>query len=116
MQLVLKWFKEIESGNSQSIKKISNKINRGNLSLTVFPNPVNDDLYITLNTNSNDNIQSCLYDLNGRLLHVFPAQKIKNNNPTLHYDFNGLLTAKQLYIINIRCSGYQINAKFSAHK
>ena len=116
MQLVLKWFKEIESGNSQSIKRISNKTNRGNLSFTVFPNQVNNDLYITLNTNSNDNIRSCLYDLNGRLLHAFPAQKIKNNNPTLHYDFSGLLTAKQLYVINIRCSDYQINVKFLAHK
>jgi|WetSurMetagenome_2_1015567.scaffolds.fasta_scaffold53830_2 hypothetical protein len=116
MQQVLKWFNEIESGNSQAINKINNKINRGKLSLTVFPNPVNDDLYIDLNANSNDDIQSCLYDLNGRLLYAFPAQKLKSDNPVLHYNLRGLLTAKQLYIINIRCNGYRINAGFLANR
>ncbi len=112
LQQVLKWFNEIEYGSSQSINKINNKMNKGVMSWTVLQNPVNDDLSINLNTNGNDDIQSCLYDLNGRLLYAFPAQKLKNKNSTLHYNLSGLLTAKQFYIINIRCNGYQINAKF----
>ena len=113
-QLVLKWFNDIESGRSQSIHKTDNKTNRGGMSLTLFPNPANDDLFVNVNANGNDAIQTRIFDLNGGLIYAFPVQKIKNN-PTLHYNVGGLLTAKRFYIINVRCNDYQINARFLAH-
>ena len=82
------------------------------LSLVVFPNPVNDDLYVNFKTNGEWNVQASVYDLNGKLIHVFPGQKTVNGSQILHYNLRGILTSSQLYIIYLKFNNNQYYAKF----
>jgi ligand-binding sensor domain-containing protein len=94
--------------NLQSI----NSIDENNAELSLFPNPVNEDLNIKFKTYSQNVIHTSLYDLTGRLIHDFPAQKVEYNNSSLHYNLSGLLTANQFYIISIKGNRNKVSAKF----
>jgi len=85
---------------------------KNNSSLFIFPNPVNNDLYLKLNTTAEKNIESHIYDLNGRLVLTLPNQTISQNNPVLHFQLQNLLQNNHIYILNINCDGKQFNAKF----
>jgi hypothetical protein len=110
------WLGHIDAGisvfNPDSYILSTNKITKENRSLSIFPNPVSDDLYINYYSTDNDEIQARIFDLNGKLIHIFPKQKISNNMQPIHYKLAGKLANGQLYIINVSNSTNQYSAKF----
>lgn len=79
--------------------------------LKIFPNPVKNDLYLTFNSSKEANMQTSLFDMNGRLVIGFTNQKVNNGNQTLHYNLEGRLTANQIYILNITVNEKQYRKK-----
>lgn len=110
------WLGHIDAGisvfNPDSFNLSVNDQDERHLSLVVFPNPVNDDLYVNFKTSGEWNVQASVYDLNGKSIYVFPRQKTENGNQTLHFNLSGILTSNQLYIINLKVNNNQYNAKF----
>lgn len=110
------WLGHIDAGisvfNPDSFNLSVNNKDERYLSLVLFPNPVNDDLYVNFKTNGEWNVQASVYDLNGKLIHVFSGQKTENGNQTLHYNLSGILISSQLYIIYLKFNNNQYYAKF----
>ena len=110
------WLGHIDAGisvfNPDSHILSTNRLAEENKSLSIFPNPVNDDLYINYCSNDNDEIQTRIFDLNGKLIHIFPEQKISNGKTSIHYNLNGILNTRQLYVIQISGKSDQYDSKF----
>jgi ligand-binding sensor domain-containing protein len=79
--------------------------------LTIFPNPVKNDLYLSLSATEDVNIQASLFDMIGRLIISFPNEKLSNGNQSLHYNLGGRLKANQIYILNVKVNNNQYRKK-----
>ena len=82
------------------------------LSLVVFPNPVNDDLYLNFKKKIGETIKTNLFDINGKLIHTFPVQKVYDSSQIFHYNLNGILKSRNLYIIQVIVNSRHLSAKF----
>jgi len=75
--------------------------------LSIWPNPSNGDINISLNTNNNDNVNVSLYDLRGRLI---SDQSFDNSGVfTKKISYNNLESA--VYILSIENNGQKINKR-----
>jgi ligand-binding sensor domain-containing protein len=110
------WLGHINAGvsvfNPDSFILSANKINENRTTFKIFPNPAYNDLYINFKSINEKKIQAKIFDLNGRLIHVFSAQSIDTGFQTLHYSLGGFLSLNQLYIFNVTSYNNQYNAKF----
>jgi hypothetical protein len=105
-------FSGVSVFNPDSFILSTNNINANISSIKIFPNPVYNDLYINFKSINEKKIQAKIFDLNGRLIHVFSAQSIDTGFQTLHYSLGGFLSLNQLYIFNVTSYNNQYNAKF----
>lgn len=85
---------------------------QNNNQLTIYPNPVEDHIFVKTNLKANERLQTSLFELNGKLVHSFSESTAMKDNQTLKYNLGGLLLANQQYIIMVSGKQGQFAAKF----
>lgn len=85
---------------------------QNNNRLTIYPNPVEDNIFVKTNLKANEKLQTCIFDLNGKLIHSFSESTALKGNQTLKYNLGSLLVANQQYIIVVSGKQGQFFAKF----
>lgn len=61
---------------------------------------------------ANEKLQTCIFDLNGKLIHSFLESTAMKDNQTLKYNLGSLLLANQQYIIVVSCKQGQFFVEF----
>jgi len=114
------WLGHIDAGisvfNPDSFQLSVDNINECNTSFVLFPNPVNDDLYIKFKTHNRKIIQARIYDLTGRLIFTLPNQEINQENSLIHFKIQNVVQNNQIYILKIICDTEQFSKKFLVEK
>lgn len=110
------WLGHIRQGisvfNPNSPINSTNKNSKLNSHLSIYPNPVNDKLFVNLESNKYKTVQANIYDLNGKLLYSFPEKAIVPGTRIIEYKLSHILASNQLYILNITTDKDQLNARF----
>lgn len=82
------------------------KENHNNFSFNLFPNPVNDKITITTDTNAPKQMQASIMDISGKLL----SSEIIDTDLKNYVDVSGL--EKGIYILTLNANGISSRKKF----
>ena len=97
----------VDSANGSTIRAIANTGATGKLdNIRIYPNPFAASVSIDFfNSSSANNISAGIYDLNGRLVHLYHAGTRPAGNNTLQLNLNGEHLADGYYYVKISVNG-----------
>lgn len=90
----------------------TNEFDKQNSLFKIFPNPVNNALYINFIDTGEKYIQANIYDLNGKLMIKFPEQLIEHNLSHLQLNLNNQLKSSGVYVLSVNFGSKIYSEKF----
>ena len=103
------YFDDLDATLLTSVYEVGNAaVLAGKLS----PNPVSQSFELSFNLQEASDLKLVIYDVFGRAVHSFPAQKFSSGKHTLSISVDGILQKSGIYIASLQGSSGQSNFKF----